>query len=380
MKTGNPYLIDTTLRDGEQAPGVVFSHQEKLNIASLLDQLAIDEVEAGTPAIGKEEKATIAVIANTGFHFKTSSWCRARVVDILDAACCRTDRVNISFPTSMIQLQAIHKDRNWIRNQIPVLMKIALDHFEGVTLGAQDASRTDMNFLNEFISMAGYFGATRVRLADTVGIQSPLDVMNMINPLRKQHPEMELEFHGHNDLGMASANSFTALQCGADVISATINGIGERAGNAVLEELIAALYIKNTGTSYYTPVIAELSEYVATASGIVLPENKPVTGNMAFRHESGIHVSALLHDRETYQIIPARQVGKKEEIIFGKHSGRAGIEDILKQNNIPIDPGTIEHLQNIIRQTAIEQKRNMQCHEIIALCQSLTCKSNTTAL
>ena len=376
----HPYLIDTTLRDGEQAPGVVFNHHEKLNIASLLDRLGIDELETGTPAIGKAERTTIADIAASGFRFKTSSWCRARIDDITDASYCGTERVNISFPTSEIQLQAIHKDRNWIRTHLPVLIKVALNHFEGITIGAQDASRTDTDFLSEFIGLAGYYGANRVRLADTVGIQSPMDVINMIEPLRKKYPEIELEYHGHNDFGMASANSFTALQCGADAISATINGIGERAGNAVLEEIVAALSIKNTDTNYYTPVIAELSEYVAIASGIEQSEYKPVTGNMAFRHESGIHVSGLLRDRETYQIIPARQVGKREAFIFGKHSGRAGIVDILKQNNIPIDPVIIDHLQNIIKQTAIEQKKSMKPHEIIALCHSLIYRNNTTAL
>lgn len=376
MKPGYPYLIDTTLRDGEQAPGVAFNHGEKLEIASLLDELGIDEVEAGTPAIDMSEHAVIKDIATAGFRFKTSSWCRARVDDVLEASQTKTDRINISFPTSEVQLHALDKDRNWIRNQLPALTKIALTHFEGVTIGAQDASRTDIYFLTEFIGLAKFAGANRIRLADTVGIQSPMDVIAMISFLRKKYPDIELEFHGHNDLGMATANSITALHCGADAVSATINGIGERAGNAFLEEVIAAMRIKYKNTQYNMAVIVNLSDYVANASGIHPSENKPVTGNMAFRHESGIHVSSFLRDRKTYQVLAGQQVGKNDEIIFGKHSGRSGIEHILTENNIPIVPETIDQVQKIIKQMAIDQKKCTKPREIIGIYYSLLADIN----
>jgi homocitrate synthase NifV len=371
MRPENPYIIDTTLRDGEQAPGVVFTHHEKLNIASMLDDLRVDEVEAGTPAIGRAEIEVIRDIATAGFQFKTSSWCRARVDDVLEASQTKTDRINISFPTSEVQLNAIHKDRNWIRNQLSVLTEAALSHFEGITIGAQDASRTNINFLIEFIGLARFAGADRVRLADTVGIQSPPDVMNMVCHLRKKYTDIALEFHGHNDLGMATANSFTALHSGADAISATINGVGERAGNAVLEEIMAALAIKNNNTNYCNPVINKLSEYVAKTSGILQPENKPVTGSMAYRHESGIHVSSLLRNRETYQIMPAHKLGKTDEIAFGKHSGKSGIVHFLNQKKLPFDMVIIDNLQHAIKKIAMEQKKCLKPYDIIALYHAL---------
>ena len=246
------YLIDTTLRDGEQAPGVVFSGLEKMRIAEMLHELGIDEVEAGTPAIGSEEREVIKRIANAGFRFKTSCWCRANIKDILEAAKLQTQSINISLPVSDIQIDTLGKSRGWVLKQLKETVALAVQYFPHVTMGAQDGSRADIDFLNEFIFYSSEAGAKRIRISDTVGIADPLQIAELFKAVAKQFPEIAFEFHGHNDLGMATANSVAAIKGGASCISATINGLGERAGNAVLEEVVAWLTINQTKQEYNT--------------------------------------------------------------------------------------------------------------------------------
>ena len=232
-----PYLIDSTLRDGEQAPGVVFHLEEKLKIASLLDQAKIPEVEVGTPAMGKDEVAEIKAIVQAGFKFKTLSWCRATKEDIDAAAMAGTSGVNISFPVSDIHLFAMGKTQGWVLHTMREMVAYAADKFEYVAIGAQDASRAEFHFLSDFIGEAIWLKASRVRIADTVGILNPITTARLFRKIRKYFPHISLEFHGHNDLGMATANTFTALSAGANCASVTVNGIGERAGNAALKKL-----------------------------------------------------------------------------------------------------------------------------------------------
>lgn len=367
-KLENIYLIDTTLRDGEQAPGVSFSLEEKLKIASLLNELGIDEVEAGTPAIGSEERQSIKAIANAGFSFKTSSWCRAKEEDIKQAAILGTDAINISLPSSDIQINALGKTRKWILQQTREMVTIAKDYFPHVTMGAQDGSRSEISFLNEFISVALDNDADRIRVSDTVGSCDPMDIFDLFSTLKKNFSETEFEIHAHNDLGMATANTIAALKAGASCASATINGLGERAGNAVIEELVAYLNSRLIINKYQTKKIRLISDTVAEYSNKKLLENKPVTGVNAYNHESGIHTSAIIKNRETYQFLNPVDYGLKGlSFTFGKHSGSASIKELFKRKSIETDDLTMQNLLFVVKRRAINRKSALTEEEVLEI-------------
>ena len=353
-----PYLIDTTLRDGEQAPGVVFSRKEKMRIAIMLDELGVDEVEIGTPAISNEEKLIIKAIASSGFSFKTSSWCRANLEDIKEASKLGTSSINISLPVSDIQIETMGKSQKWVLANLVETTQYASGFFSHRTVGAQDATRANIHFLKEYIAIAQESGAQRVRIADTVGISSPNEIQALFLDLSQSFPTMEFEFHGHNDLGMATANAITAYKSGANCISATVNGLGERAGNAVLEEFIAYLIYKEKNTAYNSKMVAELCNYVADKSGLKLATNKPLIGEKVHTHESGIHTSAILKNRASYQFINPLDFGQKEAgFCFGKHSGKASILHFFKEKNLYFDENIVQYILSSVKKKASCLKR-----------------------
>ncbi|HEX2934230.1 MAG TPA: pyruvate carboxyltransferase [Bacteroidales bacterium] len=368
----NIYLIDTTLRDGEQTPGVVFTTNDKVNIANLLDKAGFKEIEIGTPAMGSEEILDIRSIINLGFGFKTLSWCRAKKTDINKARAAGTNGAHISFPVSDIHLLAMGKDRSWVRKTMHELLPYASDHFEYVTIGAQDASRADSSFLREFTSEAIHLKASRIRLADTVGILNPFSTYDLIDGIHKHFPGIEIEFHGHNDLGMATANTLAAFKAGANCASVTVNGIGERAGNAALEEVIMALsHSCSHNLKMNTSVLAQLSELVSQASGIPLAQNKPVTGSKVLTHETGIHTNLLLKDPKTYQVISAASIGKEEESFsYGKHSGSNALYDFMQKKNIPVTDRKCKEINRILKQQSIRLKRNLSPEELMDIVEA----------
>jgi len=365
---GEACLIDTTLRDGEQAPGVVFSLEDKIEIARRLDEIGIPELEIGTPAIGRNEQNDIRCLLSQGFLFKSTCWARAAKVDLNAALDCGTKRVNLSFPVSDIQLKAIGKSRDWVINSLPEIMQFATDSFEFVAVGAQDASRADIHFLKEYISAVNYYGAKRVRIADTVGIMNPFSVKNLFKDLSGTFPEVELEFHGHNDLGMATANHATALTTGASSVSLTVNGLGERAGNGALEEVIFALkYSYGINLGLYGKLLNKLSSYVEKVSGRKQCISKPITGKMTFSHESGIHCRSLKENVLSYQPFNPGEIGKETVFIIGKHSGFGGISAFLEKRNIFLTKSETTDLIAKIKSLSTQLKRNLYSNEIYSL-------------
>jgi len=367
------HIIDTTLRDGEQAPGVVFSLKEKLHIAELLDKAGVPELEIGTPAIGHEEVVGMKTIVNAGFKFKTLSWCRAKIEDIDAAETTRTNGINISLPVSQIHLKAMGKNHRWVKQNLREMVQYASSRFEYVAIGAQDASRADINFLLDFVGEARSLGVSRIRIADTVGCLNPITTAKLFKKLLKHNSNFDFEFHGHDDLGMATANTFCAINAGAKSASVTVNGLGERAGNAALEQVIIALSIngfKDHGIN--AKVFQELCEFVSFSSNIPIPDNTPIMGSKCLLHESGIHTNLLVKDKKTYQILEASKVGRNElDYIFGKHCGRAGLVYYLESNEIVLESRQYDKILEQIKAHATDIKRGLTGAEVLTLVEDI---------
>lgn len=369
----SPWIIDTTLRDGEQAPGVAFTPGEKKAIASALAGCGVDELEIGYPAISSEERTSISDIARLHLPLRLTSWARARESDIEQAARCATEGIHISFPLSELYLHLMQKDIAWVLRQVPAMIGIARKHFDFVSIGAQDATRTPAKTLQAFILTAWRSGADRVRIADTVGISTPVQLMQTIPDLKSAAP-VTLEFHAHNDLGMATANAFSAIEAGCEAVSVSVNGLGERAGNAALEELALALKLSGHHECHIrTDLLGDLCNLVAQASGRTIEPQKPITGSAAFLHESGIHCNALMKNPLSYQPFLPQEVGRASfDFVIGKHSGSAAIQHILASNGITVNRTEASGLLDPVRRAAGSSKRNLTAEEVTTLYHQYT--------
>ena len=370
-----PWIIDTTLRDGEQAPGVVFSTAEKIEIASLLADAGVNELEIGYPAISHDERNVIRKINAMKLPVRLTSWARAKWEDIEDACICGTEAVHISFPVSDLYLQLMQRDYAWVQQQLQELVPKAKKYFKFVSVGAQDATRAEPELLKSFVLDATECGADRIRIADTVGIATPPSVINLVGMLKSITPAA-LEFHAHNDLGMATANAFTALEAGCHAVSVSVTGLGERAGNAALEELAIALKLSEKyKTSIDTRQLSHLCNTVSKAAGRAIETQKPVVGKSAFQHESGIHCAALLKHPLSYQPFLPDQVGRdKHEVVIGKHSGSASLQHFYSGRGIMITRNEAHHLLEVVRITATEKKRALLPEELDSIYSTLFVK------
>ncbi len=329
-------IIDTTLRDGEQAPGVCFPPEVKVEILKMLYHAGIRDFEIGTPAIGADEQEAIRLMLALNLDANLSVWCRANLDDLKIAADLGVRQVNLSLPVSDIQLKAIGKDRNWVFSQLKTCLEFATENFDFVTVGAQDASRADKCMLKDYINFAIASPVVkRIRLADTVGILNPFTVQDLVSKMVEEFPNTEFEFHGHNDLGMATANTLAAIVAGATAVSCTVNGLGERCGNAPFEEVIMALeYSWSTKLAIDKPRLQSICSLIATLTRREIPVSKPFSGEMAFTHESGIHTRSLLVDPLAYQPFRPEEIGREMKFIFGKHSGSAAIKALLNHQKL----------------------------------------------
>ena len=341
-------IYDTTLRDGEQTPGVCFSFDEKLEIARKLDQFKIHQIEAGFPIVSEKEKESVKAIANEGLDATILGLTRTKPEDIDAALDCDVDGIITFVGTSDIHLDhKVHITRQDAINLCETAVDYAKDHGLFVAFSAEAATRTDIEFLKRIYSKAQECGADRVHIADTTGAITPQGIDYLVKELVKDI-DIDIAVHLHNDFGLAVINSITGVLAGAKAVSTTVNGIGERAGNASLEELIMAmkiLYGKDYG--FKTKYIKELSDLVAKASGLPIPYNKPIVGNNVFRHESGIHVDAVIEEPLCYEPYLPELVGQKRQLVLGKHSGCRAVRAKLNECELDVSD---EQLIEIVKQ------------------------------
>jgi len=359
-------IDDTTLRDGEQTAGVVFSNHEKVRIAKLLDEIGVDQIEAGIPAMGGDERDAIEEIANLGLGCSVLAWNRANVGDIRTSIECGVDAVAISLATSDIHIETkLCKDREWVIASIQKAVAFAKENGVYVSVNAEDGSRTEMDFLVRYAKAAQKEGADRLRFCDTIGVMDPFRTYDMVKNLREE-TGLEIEMHTHNDFGMATANAIAGIHAGANWVNTTVGGLGERAGNAALEEVVMALkYIELLDLEFDTMRFRELGEYVAQAAGRTVPIWKSVIGTNMFAHESGIHADGVIKNPKTYEVFAPCEVGLERQIVVGKHSGSKAILMKFHEYGIDLTNEEAGELLPLVRSVAIELKRSLFDKELL---------------
>ena len=350
-------INDTTLRDGEQSAGVAFTAEEKISIAVALSDIGVQEMEVGIPVMGAEEQDIIRSICSLELPSRFMVWGRMRADDLEAVIRSGANLVNLSIPVSDIQIQhKLGRDRNWVLEQIDYYVNAAIDAGLTVCVGGEDSSRADPDFLRHVLDTAENAGATRFRFADTVGYLDPFSTYQRITMLRMVS-DLDIEMHAHNDLGLATANTLAAVLAGATHINTTVNGLGERAGNAPLEEAAVSLkqlYRIDSGINF--TLLPAISRLVAVASNRPVPVNKSIVGEDVFKHESGIHVDGLLKNPRTYEELEPSSVGRERELVLGKHSGTSAVRDAYARYGILLSDNEATHILMRIRDFAVSTK------------------------
>jgi len=351
MKKRAVKVLDTTLRDGEQTPGVALAPEQKLEVARALDDLGVDIIEAGAAVTSEGERKAITLISKAGLDAEICSFVRALQSDVDAALACNVNSVHLVVPTSDIHLKhKLKKSRQEIKQISLDAARYALDHGLVVEFSAEDATRTDPTFLHELLSAAVKEGAQRVCACDTVGVLTPEKASKLFSELAKI-VQVPVAAHCHDDFGMATANTLAAIQAGAQEVHVSVNGLGERGGNAALEEVVLALaHFHGIKTGVKLNKLYDISKLVERHTGLPVSPTKAVVGENAFAHEAGIHTHGVLTYPPTYEPISPEVVGHHRKLVFGKHVGSHAIENELKRMGLKPTKGQVQEIFGQVKQ------------------------------
>jgi len=368
----NQILIDdTTLRDGEQTAGVVFTNEEKIEIARVLDEIGVHQIEAGIPAMGGDEKEAVTQIAQLGLNASVLAWNRPVIADLKHSIDCGVKAVAISISVSDIHIQhKLRQSREWVLEHTMHATEFAKKHGLYVSVNAEDGTRADIHFLIQYAKAAKEAGADRLRLCDTIGILEPFRTYHLVRRLIEE-VGLDVEMHTHNDFGMATANALAGVQAGAKFVNTTVNGLGERAGNASLEEFVMALKkLEGIDVGINTARLRELSERVARASHRPLPANKPITGANVFTYEYAGRAEGVLTDTAAYELFHPEEVGLERKLIIGKYSGPGCVQAKLAQYRYFLPYDEAARFLPELQARSIALKRSLYDEEVVEMYES----------
>jgi len=346
-------IFDTTLRDGEQTPGISITPGQKVQIAVKLDELGVDAIEAGFPIVSLGEMEAIKTITKFGLNAEIYGLARAVQTDIDAAINCDLKYVHIFIATSDIHMQyKLKMNQEQVREKAVWAVDYAKKHGMQVEFSAEDATRSDRNFVREIFKAVATAGADRLDIPDTVGYATPQYISQLVKDVVEATIKVPVSMHCHDDFGLAVANTISGINAGASSAHVTINGLGERAGNASLEEFVMALQcLYNRRHNIKTELLYETSKFISNVMGIIVQPNKAIIGENAFGHESGIHTHGIINNPLTYEPISPELVGRKRRLQAGKHAGAHGIKAMLE--DFGIEP-TNEQLHEIV-----EKQKNL---------------------
>lgn len=375
--SGRLNVCDTTLRDGEQTAGIVFSNLEKYKIAQMLDRAGVQQIEAGIPTMGTDEKMAVRHIAHMGLNASILGWNRADINDINTSIDCGVDSVAISMSASDIHIDhKLKKDRQWVLDKVYEAVSYAKGHGFYISCNGEDSTRADIDFLVEFVKTAKEAGADRFRYCDTIGREQPFSTYERIHRIISE-TGMDVEMHMHDDFGMATANCLAGIHAGARFASTTVMGIGERSGNSPLEEVVmSSKHLFGIDSGIDTKQLRNLSIFVSKASGRPIEVAKPFLGSNCFAHEAGIHADGIIKDAINYEPYDPEEVGLERKLVIGKHSGRNTLITVLAEMGVNIDKDMASALLDIVRRASVQMHRSISHEELFSLYEDMLKKAN----
>ncbi len=360
-------ILDTTLRDGEQTPNVALSSEDKLKIAQALDELGVDIIEAGFPVNSEGEADAVKHISGAGLNAEICGLCRASQGDLDAALACDVDSVHIFLATSKTHLEKKLKlTQEQVLDKAVTAVQYAKAHGLVVEFSDEDGTRTELDFLHRMHKGVQEAGVDRIDIPDTVGVMTPSAMQQFVSEIKK-NVRVPLAVHCHDDFGLSVANSLAGVLGGAEEIHCTINGLGERAGNAALEEVVLSLQaFYNVKTNINTRKLAFVSRLVSQLTGVPVPPNKAIVGENAFSHESGIHVHGVLSESSTYEPMRPEIVGKERTFVVGKHSGVHAVQNKLKEYGLELELDQMKEVVARVKKYA-ESGKKLDDAELLAV-------------
>ena len=359
------YLEDTTLRDGEQGPGIAFPKEVKIAIHDLLVAAGVRWIEAGIPTMGGEELDTLKTLLARGSDATLVAWSRGLRSDVAFTLDIGFKAIHIALPTSTIHLESrLNQDRKWLLDRAKEVVNYAKERGAYVSISAEDVGRTEIPFLQDYACTVLEAGADRLRLSDTIGILTPEQYAQRVRAV-KEVCDIELQCHTHNDFGLAVANALAGLEAGARSFHVTVNGIGERAGMADLAQVVMTLKcLYGVELGIDSKQLSSLSNFVAEAVHQRVVPWQPIVGAHVFAHESGIHAKAMLSNTATFEPFPPEWVGGCRHYVIGKHSGRAVLQFVLKENGIDVAIEELGPCMDAVKDAATRQGRSLTSEQV----------------